>query len=132
MNDGTRFIPPEVRLNQANFRLKEWYRGIGIEAIDGDTIYVWVLANEKPASLLPIRVRLFAIDAPEMRSKNEEERVRARRSKEQLHELVSLKWLTLYLPGQKSFDRYLGWGWAEDLNLSHAMVDLGLAEYKEY
>ena len=72
-------------------------------------------------------VRLLGIDSPEMKSKNENERVAARASQEALSKLILHKRVTLKYMGTEKYGRILADVYLDDLHLNVWMLEQKLA-----
>ena len=108
------------------------YKALVTNVYDGDTITVnidlglGVFLNE-------VKIRLFSIDAPEMRGP---EKIKGMKSRDWLRSKILNKEITLQTIKDKTgkYGRLLGTIWVEEyvVSLNSMMVEKGLAEYKEY
>lgn len=110
------------------------YRAKVVSVYDGDTVRadidlglrIW--ARKK-------RIRLFRIDAPEIKG---EERAQGLKSRDFLRDLILEKEIILQTIKDKKgkYGRYLGEIWIEKdskwINVNDLMVEKGFAEYRDY
>ena len=111
------------------------YKAFVTAVYDGDTwtvdidlgLHVWI-KNEK--------IRLYGINAPELRGK---ERPEGLLSRDYLRSLILDKEITIrtFKDTREKYGRYLGEIWITDvkgksLNVNDELVKKGFAEYKEY
>jgi len=113
-NDTKPFVPPITG-------------GYVIKVYDGDTITIAAKLPYDESPLYRFPVRLLGIDSPEMKSKNENERVAARASQEALSKLILHKRVTLKYMGTEKYGRILADVYLDDLHLNVWMLEQKLA-----
>ena len=106
------------------------YRAKVVRVIDGDTIIVdfdlglnsWRLDE---------RLRLNRINAPEIRGR---QKLLGKRSMDWLVDKIEREFVVIETIKDKrgKFGRYLAEVWIGGVNVNDEMVELGLAEYKDY
>lgn len=122
--------------SRSHYYLKNSYLAEVVRVIDGDTVHLRVDLGLRVWK--EVYLRLEGIDAPEIRGEEKEEGMRSRDGLEMIfdgHESLG-NCLTVTINKGKSFDRWIGTIYAHapdapdtrPINLSEAMVELGLAE----
>lgn len=102
-----------------------WYRALVTNIVDGDTIDVSIDLGLR-VSINSRRIRLYGINAPELRQPTLSE---GQRSKAWLIRQLLAKQVTLRTikDGDDKFGRLLGDVWMGTTNINRRMVELGLA-----
>lgn len=105
--------------------MKGPYRAIGHEVYDGDTfttgIHIWL------GQIVRTRIRINGIDAPELRSKCETEKIKARASKQALIRLLTSNVELRNIKYGKWAGRVVADVFIDGENIADIMVDLGYA-----
>ena len=106
------------------------YRATVIKVYDGDTITVNIDLGFK-VSLAKEKIRLYRINAPEMRG---EEKAKGKISRNWLREQILGKEVILVTKKDKKgkYGRWLADVWFDDICMNDELVKQGLAEYKSY
>lgn len=102
-----------------------WYRALVTNIVDGDTIDVTIDLGLK-VSIHDRRIRLYGINAPELKQPTLAE---GKRAKLWLTEQIFAKRVTLRTikDGDDKFGRLLGDVWMGTTNINRRMAELGLA-----
>ncbi len=100
------------------------------DVYDGDTVTV-VIDLGFNIDFGELTLRLHGIDAPEMRGP---EKIEGRKSRDWLRErLVGREFIVQTIRDRKGkYGRYLAIIWVDGVNVNEEMVQLGLAEKKDY
>jgi endonuclease YncB( thermonuclease family) len=107
--DTKPFVPP-LKIGQV------------IKVYDGDTITIAASLPIPNAPIYRFPVRLRGIDAPEMKCKNEDEKIAARISQKALEDLILHKNVTLKNVETEKYGRILADVFFYDVNLSEFML----------
>jgi len=107
--ETTPFIPPVIG-------------GQVIKVYDGDTITIASYLPLPNSPLYRFSVRLRGIDAPEIKGKNEDEKIAARVSQKALEELILHKMVFLENTGTEKYGRLLADVFFNEINLSQWML----------
>ncbi len=100
------------------------------DVYDGDTVTVTIDLGFN-IDFGELTLRLYGIDAPEMRGP---EKVEGRKSRDWLRErLAGREFIVQMIRDRKGkYGRYLAIIWVDGVNVNEEMVRLGLAEKKDY
>lgn len=115
-DDAIPFVPPIEK-------------GVVIKVYDGDTI---TIASKLPYNKSPLyrfQVRLNGIDCPEMKSKNDNEKVCAQIAQKELSDMIFGKTVELKNIKTEKYGRILADVYLDNVNLSTHMVQQRLAVY---
>jgi len=107
-----------------------YYKAKCIRVIDGDTIVAEVDLGFN--TYTKVSVRLEGIDAPEVRTRNLEEKQRGLASKKYLEDVFSIE--KDFILESKELDKYgrcLGVIYLGDVNVNEEMVEEGMAQVYE-
>lgn len=97
--------------------------GIVIKVYDGDTITIASKLPYEHSHVYRFLVRLNGIDCPEIKSKDEQEKICAQKAKQALTELVLNKIVTLKNLKTEKYGRILADVYLNDLHLNKYMLD---------
>lgn len=103
------------------------HRGYVIKVYDGDTI---TIASKLPYTGSPLyrfSVRLNHIDCPEMKSKDEEEKLIAKLAQKELENLILHKHVTLENVSTEKYGRLLADVYINELHINNYMLEQRLA-----
>jgi hypothetical protein len=101
--------------------------GYVIKVYDGDTI---TIASKLPFENSPMyrfSVRLLGIDTPEIKGKNEKEKIMAKEAKNKLENMIMNKHIILKNINTEKYGRILADVYLEDIHINKWMVDQNLA-----
>lgn len=101
--------------------------GLVIKVYDGDTITVATRIYDDP-TMYRFSVRLLGIDAPELRTRDAEEKASAEIAQEVLSDLVIDKYVTLKNVSVEKYGRLLAEVYLGDQNINQYMLDNNLVE----
>ena len=113
-NDTIPFVPPIEH-------------GFVIKVYDGDTITIASKLPYETSPMFRFSVRLHGIDCPEMKSKDENERICAELAKQEVTKLVMNKVVTLKNVQTEKYGRILADVYIESLNVNNYMIEKRLA-----
>ena len=105
-----------------------------VKVYDGDTIYIasTELKCPIPNKTFMFSIRIKHIDSPEMRTKNEYEKVLAKKAKQVMEDLVLNKMVTLEdVTHEKKWGRILAVVKVDGINVADKMLELGHAHTYE-
>ena len=113
LHDTVPFIPPVTE-------------GKVVKVYDGDTI---TIATALPYSTFYYRfhIRPAGIDSPEIKGKTEKEKTLAKKSKDELHNLIFNKQITLKNVSIEKYGRLLADVYLDNLNVNKWLLDNNLA-----
>lgn len=95
---------------------------------DGDTVTLDIEVGFD-MMINDAKIRIYGIDAPEMRG---EERPQGIIARDALRELIDGKDVRMVYHGKGKYFRYIAEIYIDTINISHWMVRNGYAEYKDY
>lgn len=98
-----------------------------IKVYDGDTITIASKLPYDGSPLYRFSVRLNGIDAPEIKTKSEEEKKLAQKAKEKMSDLVLGKTVILKNVQTEKYGRILADVYVENIHLNEYMIEQGLA-----
>lgn len=106
------------------------YRATVVGVYDGDSITVDIDLGFY-VEFRRQKIRLFGINAPEVRG---DERIEGVKSRDWLREKILGKDVIIetYKDSKGKYGRWLGVIWLDGANINEALVDNGLAEFKVY
>jgi endonuclease YncB( thermonuclease family) len=90
---------------------------------DGDTITIASKMPYENSPLFRFNVRLNGIDTPEIKSKNENEKLLAKKARDSLSQLIIHKNITLQNVKNEKYGRILADVYLDDLHLNKWMID---------
>lgn len=99
-----------------------------IKVYDGDTITVAAQLPYPESPIYRFSVRLFGIDAPEIKGKSEEERVAAHVAQQALEGLILHKIVRLENRGQEKYGRILADVYIGEIHINKWLLDNGHAK----
>ena len=94
-----------------------------IKVYDGDTITIASKMPYENSPLFRFNVRLNGIDTPEIKSKNENEKILAKKARDSLSQLIMNKNVTLKNVKNEKYGRILADVYLDDLHLNKWMID---------
>tara|TARA_B110000902_G_C14248045_1_gene565032 strand:- start:244 stop:654 length:411 start_codon:yes stop_codon:yes gene_type:complete len=94
-----------------------------VKVYDGDTI--WVAFNYK-GKYVRIKIRLYGIDTPELRSKHNLEKEKAIDAREYLKRMIFNKIITLECGKFDKYGRLLGKIYYNNIYVNQKMIEMGL------
>ena len=94
-----------------------------IKVYDGDTITIASKMPYENSQLFRFNVRLNGIDTPEIKSKNENEKLLAKKARDSLSQLIIHKNITLQNVKNEKYGRILADVYLDDLHLNKWMID---------
>ena len=97
--------------------------GYVIKVYDGDTITIASKMPYENSPLFRFNVRLNGIDTPEIKSKNENEKILAKKARDSLSQLIMHKNITLQNVKNEKYGRILADAYLDDLHLNKWMID---------
>lgn len=97
--------------------------GYVIKVYDGDTITIASKMPYENSPLFRFNVRLNGIDTPEIKSKNENEKLLAKKARDSLSQLIMHKNITLQNVKNEKYGRILADVYLDDLHLNKWMID---------
>lgn len=97
--------------------------GYVIKVYDGDTITIASKMPYENSPLFRFNVRLNGIDTPEIKSKNENEKILAKRARDDLSQLIAHKTVTLQNVKNEKYGRILADVYLDDLHINQWMID---------
>jgi len=97
--------------------------GYVIKVYDGDTITIASKMPYENSPLFRFNVRLNGIDTPEIKSKNENEKLLAKTSRDSLSQLILHKNITLRNVKNEKYGRILADVYLDDLHINQWMID---------
>ncbi len=98
-----------------------------IKVYDGDTITIASKLPYEGSPLYRFSVRLNGIDAPEIKTKSEEEKKLAQKAKEKMSELVLGKDIILKNVQTEKYGRILADIYVDSIHVNEYMIEQGLA-----
>ena len=102
--------------------------GTVVKVYDGDTITIAThVPGSRDRTVYKFSVRLAGIDCPELRSKSEDERARARASQQALSDAILGKRVTLTNTRTEKYGRLLCDVWDGGRHMNQWLLDQGLA-----
>ena len=110
--------------------MQQTYKGKILRVIDGDTIEAAIFLGFNIS--IKKKIRILGIDAPELRSRDHEERRRARAAKKRLEELFVGKDLTIQSEGFDKYGRCLAHIITEAGNVGEILLKEGLVKKLEF
>lgn len=99
-----------------------------IKVYDGDTITVAAQLPYPESPIYRFSVRLFGIDAPEIKGKSEEERAAAHLAQQALEGLILHKIVRLENRGQEKYGRILADAYIGEIHINKWLLDNGHAK----
>jgi endonuclease YncB( thermonuclease family) len=115
-------IPENIEWKDTTLFLPPITSGRVIKVYDGDTITIAAKLPYDDSPLYRFPVRLNGIDAPEIRGKDEDEKLAAQNAKCALENLILNKIVTLKNNGPEKYGRILADVYYEDLHLNDWML----------
>jgi micrococcal nuclease len=106
----------------------ERYKADVESVYDGDTVTLDIKVGFDIV-IDDAKIRLYGIDAPEMRG---EERPQGLVARDALRELIDQKEIEIEYHGKGKYFRYVATLFLDTINVNHWMVRNGYAEFKEY
>ena len=97
--------------------------GYVIKVYDGDTITIASKMPYENSPLFRFNVRLNGIDTPEIKSKNENEKLLAKKARDSLSQLIIHKNITLQNVKNEKYGSILADVYLDDLHLNKWMID---------
>ena len=94
-----------------------------IKVYDGDTITIASKMPYENSPLFRFNVRLNGIDTPEIKSKNENEKILAKKARDSLSQLIMNKHVTLQNVKNEKYGRILADVYLGELHLNKWMID---------
>jgi len=94
-----------------------------IKVYDGDTITIASKMPYENSPLFRFNVRLNGIDTPEIKSKNENEKILAKKARDSLSQLIMNKNVTLKNVKNEKYGRILSDVYLDDLHVNKWMID---------
>ena len=94
-----------------------------IKVYDGDTITIASKMPYETSPLFRFNVRLNGIDTPEIKSKNEKEKIHAKKARDSLSQLIMNKHVTLQNVKNEKYGRILADVYLGELHLNKWMID---------
>ena len=94
-----------------------------IKVYDGDTITIASKMPYENSLLFRFNVRLNGIDTPEIKSKNENEKILAKKARNSLSQLIMNKHVTLQNVKNEKYGRILADVYLGELHLNKWMID---------
>lgn len=94
-----------------------------IKVYDGDTITIASKMPYENSPLFRFNVRLNGIDTPEIKSKNENEKILAKKARDSLSQLIMNKDVTLQNVKNEKYGRILADVYLGELHLNKWMID---------
>ena len=94
-----------------------------IKVYDGDTITIASKMPYENSPLFRFSVRLNGIDTPEIKSKNETEKILAKKARDSLSQLIMNKHVTLQNVKNEKYGRILADVYLGELHLNKWMID---------
>ena len=94
-----------------------------IKVYDGDTITIASKMPYENSPLFRFNVRLNGIDTPEIKSKNEKEKILAKKARDSLSQLIMNKHVTLQNVKNEKYGRILADVYLGELHLNKWMID---------
>lgn len=101
------------------------YKGLCVNVVDGDTIDI--LIDLGFGVYTKQRLRLARIDTPELNSSSEEERGKAKVSKQYVIDTALNKEVIINTTSKDKYGRYIAEVFIEDVNLSDLLLSLEYA-----
>jgi micrococcal nuclease len=98
-----------------------------IKVYDGDTITIASKMPYENSPLFRFNVRLYGIDTPEIKSKNENEKTLAKKARDSLSQLIMNKNVTLQNVKNEKYGRILADVYLGELHLNKWMIDQSFA-----
>jgi len=96
--------------------------GYVIKVYDGDTITIASKMPYENSPLFRFNVRLNGIDTPEIKSKNENEKILAKKARDSLSQLIMHKNITLQNVKNEKYGRILADVFINDINLNELLI----------
>lgn len=106
------------------------YKGKILRVIDGDTIEAAIFLGFNIS--IKKKIRILGIDAPEIRSKDENERKKAFKAKKRLEELFVDKDLVIKSKGFDKYGRCLAYVTTSSGNVGEILLSEGLVTKMDY
>jgi micrococcal nuclease len=98
-----------------------------IKVYDGDTITIASKMPYENSPLFRFNVRLYGIDTPEIKGKNENEKTLAKKARDSLSQLIMNKNVTLQNVKNEKYGRILADVYLGELHLNKWMIDQSFA-----
>jgi endonuclease YncB( thermonuclease family) len=98
-----------------------------IKVYDGDTITIASKMPYENSPLFRFSVRLNGIDTPEIKSKNESEKILAKKARDSLSQLIMTKHVTLQNVKNEKYGRILADVYLDELHINTWMIDQSFA-----